>query len=256
MTDLEKRQMMVPLGPWLELCKNAGIPHVSAMFSPEFPIEQIYIALNGPGSGPTRQLDAAFRWYESEKLKRLKAGHRFSARWECCSNSMAKEAAGNGWEWDSDYYELTCDDSRVMDCTAGNTTTTRLCVRPWMDTPRADDYPVECRVFVDYRYGIIGISNYYPQRPLTFQDCDGQVHAWMHLVLQRTRRLADAVRDKHGEGMGFTADWLLTGVSDCVFLEGGPPHEESGHVSAHPCCFAPGKIEGIALARREGALEY
>ena len=43
-----------------------------------------------------------------------------------------------------------------------------------------------------------------------------------------------------------TMDFLVTQQDEVLFLEGGPSHRHG----AHPCCFEPGHIDGIALEDR------
>jgi len=46
----------------------------------------------------------------------------------------------------------------------------------------------------------------------------------------------------------FTADFVVTEDDEVLFLEGGPPH--TALWGAHPCCFVPGNVEGVALMNR------
>ena len=98
---------------------------------------------------------------------------------------------------------------------------------------------------------IKGISSYYPQRPLI------EFKGHLDTVREYTERLAEAAPTPFlwplahrpdfisEKGVHFTADFMST-ADGILFLEGGPPHE----MGAHPCCFIPGNIEGVALADR------
>ena len=118
--------------------------------------------------------------------------------------------------------------------------------------PRGGRLPVESRAFVRDG-GVLGISSYYPQRPLP------EFPAHIQAVREQTEMLINAVRtpfqwhvepslrglDK--DGVHFTADFIAT-AEGMIFLEGGPPHE----LGAHPCCFREGRISGVALEDRNG----
>jgi hypothetical protein len=247
-TDLQLRTRLVPLGSWLQLAARVGVPYVRAKFSEPFPVCQIYDALDRKD---TPELSAAFKWLSIQVIEAETYNRRISARWECCSSQDAKYAASKGEEWSKEYYLLTCDDERVGDCTVG-CTETRLCVRPWIEAERIDGYPVEFRVFHGPGGDVLGVSNYYPQRALPdtlqiFQKA-AAVAYWSAMLYERSTDYAREALDQ-----GFTTDWIVGKDGGVVFLEGGPPHVE-GPVTAHPCCFALGKVAGIALAARAGAI--
>ena len=129
--------------------------------------------------------------------------------------------------------------------------------KPWINARIIDGYPVEYRVFV-YDGQAMGVSNYYPQRPLT----NHRRH--IDAIGQYTQALIDAIDppllwnyspfheyfDSHFDTEGvhftadyFTADYIVDANDNMVFLEGGPPH----HLGAHPCCFPMGETQGLAL---------
>jgi len=236
----------VPLGPWLELAERAGVPLIDAAFSDPFPAEEIQASADGE---PAPAFAAAVAWANDRLTWAGRAGNRLMVRFECSSGSDLKHAAARGAPYGPAYYAITGDDPRLetppFGCTipdaAGNT---RLCVRPWVDALRVDGYPLEFRAFHDAD-GFQGVSSYYPQRPLPSED----------VYLIAATQAAEYARRLAAAGsfpVGFTADFLVTPAGEVLLLEGGPPHH-MGLCSAHPCCFAPGEIRGIALARREGA---
>jgi hypothetical protein len=233
--DLQERIKLVPLGYWIDLADAAGVPFVPALFSPLFPVEQIYKLVDGDAAP---ELQAALAWLEERK--RRWAGLKFSCRWECCSSMDAKYAASKGAEWSNAFTGLICDDPRIDDCTVGEQT--RVCIRPWIEAVRYDGFPVEFRVYAGPD-GIQGVSSYYPQRALSEEFIP---HA------EECRRLCERLMECRHFPVGFTADFILS-HRGLVLLEGGPPHM-FGPVSAHPCCFPPGKIDGIAMALMEGGL--
>ncbi len=59
-------------------------------------------------------------------------------------------------------------------------------------------------------------------------------------------RLTEFRKSHDPDGVHFTADFIVTSKDEILFLEGGPPHE----LGAHPCCFQPGEIQGVALENR------
>ena len=96
--------------------------------------------------------------------------------------------------------------------------------------------PVEFRVFVE-RGKVVGVSNYYCQRPL--RDL---LFARMAIAAaDLTGQLTTFCRAKE-----FTADWLVNSEGSLLFLEGGPPHRKQAP-AAGSCCFRPGAVHGIAL---------
>jgi len=235
-----KCQRLVPLGFWLDLATRAGVPHIPAIFSPPFPVDEIFGVLDGkdaPG------LQAAFVWLKDALYSFVDEGRLPMVRWECCCDDDGKLRASKGEGWSAAWTETTPDSPRVVDCTVGETT--RLCVRPWVHAIREAGYPVELRVFYGPE-GYQGVSNYYPQRPLRKSP----------LILEAVRRARAAARLMAGHDafpIGFSADFLVTGGGgEVIFLEGGPPYiaEPPGLPSAHPCCFVPGKVRGIALRFR------
>ena len=239
-------QRLVPLGPWLERCRTADVPYVPAQFSPPIPLEQLWTALDGQ---PTPELDAAREWIDKARINYLKARRRVYIRWEDCSSEDAKAWLSRGKGWQPEFaFNPTLDDPRLSDCAV--TDPQRLVIRPWIEAPQIDGYPLELRVFYGPE-GLLGISNYHPMRPLDASNPAVQP------AIDNALQLAHRLYDPAIHPIGFTADFLGTPYGGVLFLEGGPPHVPSGiGPSAHPCCFAPGRISGIALTPQLGALTY
>lgn len=243
-------QRLVPLGFWLEIAEQIHLPHVPAEFSQAFPVNQIVKALDDE---ETPALGNAFSWLKQRQNELLQQKKRFSSRWECCSSVDAKYAASKGMEWGSSYYRLMVDDPRVLDCTVG--LETRLCVRPWIDAVKHKGYPVEFRVFFGPE-GYLGISDYYPQRG----GLDDLGNNDLAYAIGTAMVFGVAVERSQEFPLGFTLDFILRkneyAFGELLLLEGGPPHiEHTFAPSAHPCCFAPGQITGIALEPMPGALK-
>ena len=92
-------------------------------------------------------------------------------RWDCCSSSELKSAMARGRPgWKPQFNSLILDDPRFFDIVMEYPReTVAVWKRPWVDPLVYADFPVEYRAFV--RDGqLIGISNYYPQRPLPELD--------------------------------------------------------------------------------------
>jgi hypothetical protein len=251
---VEACRVLVPLGPWLELCEAAEVEYVPADFSEPFPVRQIGEAVDGR---EVPELNAAFEWLDARVAERCGAGESVSARWECCSSERAKMVAAAGNPWGESYYRLTPDDLRVEECTVG--LQTRLCLRPWITAMRYDGYPVEFRYFRNGD-GSNGVSNYYPQRALS----DYLHLGYANTVLILGKQLADTMMtvprsplSQAGYKVGFSADFIVREDGQVIFLEGGPPYvavpPHPWCPSAHPCCFPPGETVGLATAPMEVA---
>jgi len=258
----------VPLGPWLDLAERANVPYVPAEWSNPFTVTQIMGLLD---CEPVPEIRAAIEWVE--RTLRASAAHNGRAmwRWEDCSSGELKWLMANGALYGcpghfSDLWRMVyCDDPRVIDCAVTNPQ--RLCVRPWVEPLRIDGFPLEFRVFFGPD-GYLGMSNYYPQRPLAKND-DNIVAA--HRCIIRANMIYHGGSSCDGESaarwrnygrrkparpfpVGCTMDFIVGIDGEIWFLEGGPPHHNQGGPSAHPCCFAPGNISGVALAPQEGSL--
>ena len=176
-------------------------------------------------------------------------------RYDCCAPIETKHRVGSGHHrWDEALAEVIFDDPRLIDIISEfPRQEIPIWQRPWLDAAKADGYPIEYRAYVNDG-AVVGISNYYPQRPLPlYDDHILQVIAntdaliakaptpflWNHSLLQREFEEFQDTNQIH-----FTTDYFLPADSHTLLLiEDGPPHE----LGAHPCCFEPGDISGIAL---------
>ena len=237
------------LGDWLELCQQAGVPHVPAEKAAEFVLED---CLNFDTAGE-----------HQERLKEIFATLEMSReqdhmlRLDCCAGIEIKIGLSEGdWRWMPDYGHIVLDDPRAFDILMEYPRPTiPVWKRPWVKAVIQDSYPVEYRAFVNDGK-IAGISSYYPQRPLMHMP--GQV--------QDVKRYTEALIGKlhtpfqwpfshmpewlDPDGIHCTMDYIMT-HDGLLFLEGGPPHE----MGAHPCCFAPYEISGLALRERGAVVE-
>jgi hypothetical protein len=249
---IQQCQALVNLGPWLDLAQQAGIAYIAAKFSESFPVAQLYdactlIEQHRYAELPDRlpELNEANYWLSTNHAQAEAEGRKLIARWECCTSDDMKWRMSKGEGWSEHLTKLTLDDSRLYDGLAGEAV--RLCVRPWVEPLRIGGYPVEFRVFYGGDGAREGVSSYYPQRPLPD-------NAAMRYLVSLVSSDAELLRLQSSFPVGFTADFLVSENLEVLFLEGGPPHIPGGPVSAHPCCFSPGQVRGVALAAMEGAV--
>ena len=252
------------LGDWIRLCEKTGTPHVPAYHVIDF---ERYDILQHDEAGPHQgRLDAAY-----EHVRRA-AQPGWMLRWDCCASSDLKMAMAESETPDRDTLAALPIDARVQEILLDFP---RVVVpvwrRPWIrkEMRHVDGYPVEYRAFVK-NGRLRGISSYYPQRRLprrnddidaverhvatlvdhlegpfewsTTHDEGMQIPRMTDAILERKTRASDAPEP---DGIHFTADFAATSHG-MVLLEGGPPH----FLGAHPCCFRPGKIDGVALEDR------
>ena len=251
MTTEKKTFCPVSLGDWLEVCQRAGVPAIAAQQVAEVRKTDY---LNWTDDGPVRErLMAAYG-----KMRDFAASD-YMMRYDCCSSTDVKAALAHGKpEWHEDFATLMLDDPRVYELIEQYPREiVPVWQRPWVKAKIHDGYPVEYRVFVkDGR--VVGISNYYPQRPLPLHT------EHIDKVCALTEQLIGELFDVQFEwnvgllfvlgqekldlgGMHFSADFLVDADDEVLFIEGGPPHE----LGAHECCFNAGDVDGLALADGE-----
>lgn len=245
---IEELCRLVPLGPWIDRAAAARVPFIPAVWSPAIPVSDMWGALDEPHT-ITPALKKGLDWVDKAlKDAALANVGPVMVRWECCTGSDVKFHASRGDLRPEQSHLVLLDDPRVFDCTVGETT--RLCIRPWETAMLCDNYPVEFRVFIG-KDGYLGTSSYYPQRPLP-----QRFRCYVLGVCDRAESIWLENGGRQGFPMGCTMDFLIREDGQPLFLEGGPPHQTTFPLapSSHPCCFAEGAIDGIALARRAGAL--
>ena len=226
------------------------MPHVPAAQVAEV-LQDDYLRYDVPGEHRQR-LEQAWDAIQAAQAE----GHMM--RLDCCSDLEVKFRMGQGAPgFHPEFKTIIFGDPRSYDLVSEfPRDSLPVWQRPWVSTQVLEGYPVEYRAFV--RDGeLLGISNYYPQRPLPRFDHH------LERVREYTQRLIGAAKPPflwHRTplwilaqkppvdlaGVHFTADFLVNTDCQVLFLEGGPPHE----LGAHPCCFLPGETEGIALSDR------
>ena len=239
------------LEDWLLLCAEAGVSYVPA-YKVGTILQEDFMNFDLAGEHLIRLRD------EMQSIRtQIKPHHML--RWDFCSSTEVKSRMGMGLhEWDSSLTMLPFDDPRAFDIMMQYPREEiPVWQRPWIQAEIYHSYPVEYRVFVlDGK--IQGVSNYYPQRPLEWHTRT-LVHVSMYTqllidVLQKDETKfewhkhfdLDRFKKNHSlDDIHFTADFMVTNEMGVLFIEGGPPHE----LGAHPCCFPPGRIDGVALAR-------
>ena len=254
----------VSLGHWLGLARQVGTPHVDATRVATVRIADLmYYDTEGPH---VARLKAA--WDAMAAARRPGT----MLRWDCGASAHLKHLMARGRLPADEVEELQTltIDERIYDL-AGEYPNDHLHVwqRPWIRDRMVivDGYPVEYRAFI--RHGeVVGVSSYYPQRPLPYNEAE------IGGVRRLAQGLADALAARaplvwpyplpdHPEtpqhedddaagarGVHATADFVVTRDAGVLLLEGGPPH----FAGAHPCCFeGRGSTTGIALQRDPGA---
>jgi hypothetical protein len=242
----------VSLGDWLDLCQQSGVPTVPAVLLGEADLDAI-VRFDEP---EVAQRAAPFYARVRQTLDDLGPG--WMARWDCCSMAALKYRLSSGVaDWDPELAELYADDLRAYDvlCDFPGERMTAW-ARPWTSLAMIEGFPVEYRVFVE-RNEIVGVSNYYPQRPLPDDEataCDiARARRFTEQLIAAQTRPLVCPQIGEVEGNWFTADFARLASGALIFLEGGPPH--TPRWGAHPCCFEDGDVKGIALRDRTGRHE-
>lgn len=253
------------LGDWTGVCERAQIPHVPAMHVTDF--ERCDL-LQHEETGPHQErLDAAY-----EHVRRA-ARPNWMLRWDCCASADLKFSMSEGRKPDAGTRQTLPVDCRLLEILEDYP---RVVVpvwrRPWIGDQMLflDGYPVEYRAFIE-NGKLIGISSYYPQRPLPRDDghlaavekhvarlldeleppFEWPVIASEQMRVNAMRPLPDGENAPTAgplqDGVHFTADFAATRLG-MVLLEGGPPH----FMGAAPCCFPTNRIDGVALEAQHG----
>ena len=253
----------VSLGDWVRFAQTVDIPFIAITPVANYERNDLLCQdIHGPHQ---HRLSIA-----TDKLVRTMKRH-YMMRWDCCASDELKWSLSEGHcDWQDSFMGLNyVGDERLLEILYDYP---RFVVpvwqRPWVQASMVDEYPVEYRVFVDSGK-IVGISNYYPQRPIVYTE--GHIRS----IAVYTKKLIDALTPpfqltrgmtqkdanmrmsrfmmKDGEKyipqdkrISFSADFLVTENNEVMFLEGGPPHFSD--YGAHPCCFK-GSVEGVALSR-------
>ena len=240
------------LRDWLQVCRNAGVPHI--------PAEQIgtislsdYLRFDQPGEHQDRLLANVNQAQAAMKPRHM-------VRFDCCAPFETKCRLSQGsHEWHPDLARIILDDPRLYDIMWEQPREdVPLWQRPWIEATLLEGYPVEYRVFVT-NGEVNGVSNYYPQRPLpinlkTLQQAQTAIDLTNRLIehiptpfLWNESNFWPSFKEAFDTNkIHFTADFMVDASGEVLFLEGGPPHE----MGAHPCCFTPGMTSGVALANQ------
>ena len=249
------------LGDWLTLCDEVEIPYIRAQEAALVECNDWrFFDQEGPHqdrlAAALKQMEAAVKSWHGDVM--LRVADIASGGW--IKGAMAHE----GPAWQEQFALFSYDDPRLYDMLNNwPRTVMPIWMRPWAEAEIVDGFPVEYRAYIEDGK-VAGISSYYPQRPLR-QNTEElmMVRAssitLAEVLLERlpfqwpahysfpsldSLRLPELREDR---GCAFTVDWLVEAVTGRVlFLEGGPPHDRG----AHPCCFKPGEIEGVALVDR------
>ena len=237
----------VSLTDWINLCQRTGVPHIPAEYVTTINRTD-WLMFDTPGEHEDRLQRA-----RSDVAQARKPNHML--RYDFCAPLEVKARLSSGNPgFHPDMAELIFDDPRAYDILFEfPREAVPVYQRPWIQAFMDNAFPVEYRVFVQDGH-IRGISNYYPQRPLAHDASHiNQLTEMTNLLATNLTppflwnhsplgiRFLDNPAQRNG--VHFTADYLMTRQGELLFIEGGPPHE----LGAHPCCFPPGRIDGLAL---------
>lgn len=217
------------LRDWLKHCQFKKIAHVPADFVAEVAIKSIFDAIDGKRSP---DFDQFYNQYKAHRDQHQEWVYRY----DCCAFIHTKVGMSEHGQVPPAARGFCLDDPRAIDILYEYPRhNVGLLARPWVKAMYHQGWPIEFRVFV--RDGRVqGISNYYPQIALP---------EWCRATAITAGMLTEKLE---APAPDFTADWLAAEDGSLIFLEGGPPHTPSW--GAHPCCFRPMTIDGIALSDR------
>ena len=245
-SELTRRFAPISLGDWMGACQRANIPHV-----PSTQIATLnrydYLRLYEPGPHLQR-MELAL-----EQARVARQAHLMQ-RLDFCAPASIKDQIDQGiTEFPPQQEDLFLTDARALTILPEYPREIiPIWQRPWVNALIKARYPVEYRAFV-YNGELRGISNYYPQRNLRHnEDHINAVrnftmalvtHAPTPFLWNLSPFLNEFAQEFDLDQSHFTADYIVSCANQVFFLEAGPPHG----LGAHPCCFATGSINGIAL---------
>ena len=227
-----KRFCPIALTDWIEAASRAGIPYVGAARVAEVMRDDI-LRFDEPGAHQQRLTAGMAKAHES-----IEPGTML--RWDCCASSDVKhEMARRGTCSKAARESLRIDDPRFYEI-AGEWPRETLPIlrRPWIRIESEGGWPREYRAFVTDGE-VVGISSYYPQRPLGRRDAEldgiremtGALNGALDASFQWARGaegIAEMIRWETNDrgpqpsfdGVHFTADFAAT-AGGVVLLEGG-----------------------------------
>jgi hypothetical protein len=219
----------VSLLAWLDLCGVKNIPAIEGNKIDSVETRLLMQSLDGV-------FDPQVKQFFRNSNKYLQENPHNMLRWDCCASYSIKYAMSEKGIINDTDKALELDDPRFIDILyLWRDSTISIVGRPWIIAEYFEGWPVEFRTYVQDKK-VIGVSNYYPQRNLS-----DKYKSLAEKCIELTEKL-------DYPAISFTADWLVTPFKEILFLEGGPPFTPWG--GAHPCCFKPSEIEGIALSNR------
>lgn len=270
---------VMSLGNWMEVASVAGIEAIPADYLGSLPVTGL-LAMADPGD-PEKAAANPVLMAIGQKVREILAsvpdGHIL--RMDCAGGASLKGAMAKGHgdpmneaprargfiERDGKRY-LEADDPRLFEILMSYPEDMiPAWSRPWIEARRRPginqwdepgSFPCEWRVFIAGSE-IVGISNYYPQSPLTVREVNPETIdklCFLSLAMIAAMK-AGKVRPFHpiyareipARDICCSLDFIEAADGRLLFLEGGPGHLTS--FGAHPCCFKPLKTKGLALAR-------
>lgn len=238
---------LVSLGAWLRVVQYADLPHVPATKIATIRIDDLFDGLDNP------ELNA-FKGFMGRLHEAMDPDMMY--RWDCCAPMSVKSnmSTGENTGWDLAYADPphVGDDPRAADIIyeyPGEVMA--IWQRPWITPAKYGGWPIEYRVFVE-NGEVIGVSNYYIQRPLPdnhtirqhLLECQAMTERLAAYMLPPMRMPGGTSDDWPTDEISFTADYMVTEDGQVVWLEGGPPFG----AGAHPCCYEGQEMPWHAFA--------
>ncbi len=269
----------VSLGNWMEVAAVAGVPAIQADFLGCLPLTPL-LGMADPGDLEAASRNETFKKVAADieaivskvpdgHILRMDAAGGAELKMAMAEGSMDPLAArprARGFIEHEGKRFMDLDDPRFFEILMSYPEdAVPMWSRPWMQAKRRagtnqwgepGSFPREWRVFIA-ESRIVGISNYYPQSPMTIRELDVEV---INAVTSRAISMIGAM--KAGRVRPFhptytkevapndiccSLDFMEAEDGRLLFLEGGP-----GHLSfwgASGCCFGEkSPIRGVALA--------
>lgn len=238
---------ILSLRHWIDVANRSHVPYVPIEVITEFPMHDL-LRFDEEKHAPA--LVRGFNQIKNAKEKNT------IIRWDCCAGMELKyEMSKGNTKWKESFWDtFWIDDPRAYDILFEYPERfVQVLKRPWINATIYNGYPIEYRVFIEGSK-VVGVSNYYLQRSLPEDE------NWVLQDIETVQNLSEKIITNvpipikcpeiniDPKTIACSLDWIKDTNGNIFFLEGGPPHLP--HWGAHPCCFKPGSISGIALSNQ------
>lgn len=211
---------------WMPFIEKLNIPHIPCEFSNEFPALALLFCLEGDACEDLRK---AIKWQGTECSKLRHSGFKPFFRFDEIALDDVKYllSTGRGHSYNNIFGKPFLISDRAL--TYVSSSYTRFVLRPYVEPLIENNFPVEIRVFFD-RNGFVGVSNYYPQRPLSPKYYEYMI---------RARDYAEKVYNLRTENWpyGFSMDFLVSKEGKLLFVDGNAPYMPNKYITTSKCCM-------------------